>query len=308
LIFWTYMADMKTFLLPAIILHTTCLAQADTVYSILKPELDYKIIVEEKLSAYFGTTDAFSLGAMYTGRIIRDLRLIPVSPYSLNLQDTAQQIHIKIDIAISDRETGVPTPGTKVFITRDDGITKIFSTDQRGRIELDDITNPDFVSVGYIYTLEVEGKLEQYLGTTDQFTTKGIKTSTRIIRDLKVQTIYCHRWIPTIVFAENSIKLDAAAHSEIESIFDWLTGNPTIVLEVAGIYDNDKEFPVAQERSMVVYQKLIEMGIIKDRLILRNWARPLAGADDRTYPENYPKPLQTDVLFSILSFDYVPQY
>jgi hypothetical protein len=294
----------ENFFLYVTIIHPACLAQTDTVYSILEPGLDYTIIIEDKPGEYVGTTDWFSLGPMCTGRIIRDLQLTPVTSHTPG--DTLKTVHIEVDILVSDQETGVPIPGAIVMLVRDDGPVIERTTDANGRISINRETVPGFVDVNHTYTVEVEGVMKHYIGESDAFTTVGITNNTRIIRNLKVRTKVCHVPFPEIVFEQGSSGIDSNLVDSLNLYKEMLLANPTILIELNCFYTNDNQIKLAQKRLDNLLEWLKQNGIPADRVVTGICTRPKNREMVDLYGRVYMTPETRDAVISILSFDYKP--
>jgi hypothetical protein len=254
---------------------------------------------------------------------------------------------VDVMILVSDQEEGYPIEGAKVKLVGSDGSSYDLVTDASGQINLG--AKPDgerFVEPGATWTLEVEGVEKLYLGANDNFTTEGIETNTRIIRDLKVLNIEKPLRLPEVRYPLGSAELLVDTTNEdpnlrinskdsLNYLYDLLIENPNLIVELISHTDcrgSDRaNMTLSQKRAESCVNYLVnEKGIPTERLIPRGLgeSKPATleqvGPDGdttllelecnmitrlkRSEPEKfeYYHQLNRRTECVILSFDYVP--
>lgn len=256
-------------------------------------------------------------------------------------------ILIDVMILVSDQEEGYPIEGAKVKLVGSDGSSYDLLTDASGQINLGE--KPDgmrFVEPGATWTLEVEGVEKLYLGANDNFTTQGVETNTRIIRDLKVLNIEKPLRLPEVRYALGKAELlvdttntDPSliinSKDSLNYLYDLMTENPNLIVELISHTDcrgsDAANKSLSQKRAESCVNYLVnEKGIPLARLIPKGLGETTPatirdikpGGDttnivldcnmitklQRTDPEKfeYYHQLNRRTECVILSFDYVP--
>ena len=212
------------------------------------------------------------------------------------------QPKIDLNIILSDQDEGTPISGAKIIVVGSDGTTRIGYTDSNGRL---DYLSTDSLAIkpGNTYTIEVEGALKRYLGTSDAFSTEKVVMNTRIVRDLKVLQSVCRLRPLGVIFPEGSeLFLDEFAMYEIEYVVDLFLSYPKMKLMIEGIFENENEIELAWRRVYIVQEKMLEMGVNYDHLSICVSQRKYA-PDYDNFPKSYEYEKWVDVTFRILSLD-----
>ncbi len=144
---------------------------------------------------------------------------------------------IDVMIIVSDQEEGYPIEGANVKLVGSNGASYDLTTDAQGQINLGEKPDGDrYLDPGATWTLEVSGIEKLYLGSKDQFTTEGIETNTRIIRDLKVLNIVKPIRLPEVRYALGKAELlvDSTINSKdsLNYLYDLMQENPNIIVEL----------------------------------------------------------------------------
>ena len=151
---------------------------------------------------------------------------------------------VDVMIIVSDLDEGFPIEGAKVKLIGSGGSSYDLVTDASGQINLGQ--KPDgtrFVEPGETWTLEVEGIEKLYLGANDNFTTKGIGSNTRVIRDLKVLNIEKPIRLPEVRYPLGSAELlvdtlnddwgqRINSKDSLNYLYDLLVENPNLIVEL----------------------------------------------------------------------------
>lgn len=254
---------------------------------------------------------------------------------------------VDVMILVSDQEEGYPIEGAKVKLVGSDGSSYDLVTDASGQINLG--AKPDgerYVEPGATWTLEVDGIEKLYLGANDNFTTEGIETNTRIIRDLKVLNIEKPLRLPEVRYALGSAELLVDTLNEdpnqminskdsLNYLYDLLMENPNLIVELISHTDcrgSDRaNMTLSQKRAESCVNYLVqEKGIPAERLIPRGLGestpatlKEVGPGGDTTFTKlecdlitklqlsepakfDYYHQLNRRTECVILSFDYVP--
>lgn len=193
-------------------------------------------------------------------------------------------INVDVLIIVSDQEEGFPIEGANVKLVGSDGSSYDLLTDANGQINLGE--KPDgerYVEPGATWTLEVEGIEKLYLGANDNFTTEGIETNTRIIRDLKVLNIEKPIRLPEVRYALGKAELlvdttntdpDLIVNSKdsLNYLYDLLIENPNLIVELISHTDCRGSDPANMKLSKARAESCVnylvnEKGIPAERLI-----------------------------------------
>lgn len=249
-------------------------------------------------------------------------------------------ILVDLDIIVSDQETGEPIIGAKVTVIGSDGSNYVMTTDANGRISMSVKTDGTrYVEPGATWTIEVEGVLKQYLGTKDAFTTVGVETNTRIIRDLKVLGIKKPIRLPEVRYdlgsAELQVNDSVNSKDSLNYLYNLMVEYPNIIVELGSHTDsrgNDKaNQDLSQRRAQSCINYLVnERGLPAERFVPKGYGETTPftlvevkapGDTTRTLlTEKYINTFKTNKpMFEklhqynrrteckILSFDYVPK-
>ena len=186
-------------------------------------------------------------------------------------------ILIDVMILVSDQDDGFPIEGAKVKLVGSDGSSYDLVTDASGQINLGE--KPDgerYVEPGATWTLEVDGIEKLYLGVSDNFTTEGMETNTRIIRDLKVLNIEKPIRLPEVRYALGSYDLlvDSTINSKdsLNYLYDLLIEHPNLIVELISHTDcrgsDAANKRLSQQRAQSCVNYLVEeKGVDPARLI-----------------------------------------
>jgi peptidoglycan-associated lipoprotein len=188
-------------------------------------------------------------------------------------------ILIDVMILVSDQETGTPIEAAKVKLVGSGGSSYDLVTDASGQINLGEkLDGMRYVEPGETWTLEVDGVEKLYIGAKDNFTTKGIETNTRIIRDLKVLNIEKPLRLPEVRYPLGSAVLlvDSTINSKdsLNYLYNLLIENPNLIVELVSHTDcrgsDAANLKLSQQRAESCVNYLVmEKGIDPARLIPR---------------------------------------
>jgi outer membrane protein OmpA-like peptidoglycan-associated protein/tetratricopeptide (TPR) repeat protein len=126
---------------------------------------------------------------------------------------------------------------------------------------------------------------EGYLFYSANFSLEKVKEGMPYIMDIGLQKLQVGGSVVlnNVFFESNSFELKNDSKTELHTLIDLLTKNPTLKIEIGGHTDNsgiEKENEsLSQDRAKAVYDYLISKGIAADRLTYKGYAatRPLSG-------------------------------
>ncbi|MDA7744779.1 OmpA family protein [bacterium] len=229
----------------------------------------------------------------------------------------------KLEGSVTDVQTMEPLGNIKVsLLNTNDTNVLVRYTNNTGFYQFEtDQNGQRLILPNTSYTIEVSGMDEvssndhRYLPSKGQETTKGVLESTAFIKDFELMCADCltgEGSMPRIYFEDcESMKIQDSALINLNYLHQVLMDNPTIILEVSphcSCYKNESQnVECSAKRGEEVAEKLINLGIEKERLVLESY-----GSERPTYIDSRvinKTPLNdrvgNTVYFSILSFDYI---
>jgi outer membrane protein OmpA-like peptidoglycan-associated protein/tetratricopeptide (TPR) repeat protein len=140
---------------------------------------------------------------------------------------------------------------------------------------------------------------EGYLFYSANFSLANVKEGLPYIMDIQLQKIQIGSAVVlnNIFFETNSFELKNESKTELNTLIDLLTKNPSLKIEIGGHTDNsgiekDNE-SLSQNRAKSVYDFLISKGIVAARLSYKGYASTKPIADNKT-PEGRAKNRRTE--------------
>ncbi|MGM0498257.1 MAG: OmpA family protein [Bacteroidota bacterium] len=195
---------------------------------------------------------------------------------------------------VFDAESKEPLEASFELISMKSGqtIMNSYSRKETGSFLVSIPTNED-----YVLNVSKEG----YLFYSDNFKLEGKhKASEPYLKDIPLKSIKeGEKMILRNVFYEtDSFKLESESKVELNKVFQLLTNNPTLQIEISGHTDNvgsksyNKE--LSKKRARSVYDFLIEKGIEPDRLTYKGYGeeQPI---DSNENPEGRAKNRRTEI-------------
>lgn len=247
---------------------------------------------------------------------------------------------------VKDVECGKPVANAVVKLIGTDGSSAEATTDQTGFYKFDAKENDErFLAENTSYTIVVSRKGDakkaspdcnktviaerSYLNGRGQETTIGIERSTAFVHDFELQCLNCGEIrFPKVLYplAKWELLVDERVNSKdsLDFLFQTLTENPTIVIELAAhtdARDSDARNQIlSQKRAQTCVDYLIEKGIDAGRLQAKGYGESQPFVDAKagiTYTEAYINGLPKDqreaahqinrrTVFFVLRDDFVP--
>jgi peptidoglycan-associated lipoprotein len=186
---------------------------------------------------------------------------------------------VDLMITVLDQETGDPLPDMEVKIVGSDGVNYVLKTDTDGQLNLsekEDLSR--YINVGHDFTVEVTDIPGIWLGNKDNFSTKDISVSRRIIREITVMNVEKPIRLPEVQYPLGSAELLVDSTKNINSkdslnfLYDIMIEHPNLVIKLLAHTDsrgsaaaNQK---LSQERAESCVRYLVdEKGIPENRFV-----------------------------------------
>jgi hypothetical protein len=207
--------------------------------------------------------------------------------------------NVDVTICLKMQDSGEPVNGYKLRITGTDGSDTTITTDITGTINF----RKGYFIPGHLYTVVSANSGVKYLpAVADQFSTQDVVSNTRIIRELHLMT-RCSagnpKTIPTLRIKGLSTLIDQAALDSLSYLYALMIENPSMVISVISLFQNEKDLTPFKRRSDIIKTQLTEMGIPGERIVTRI----------ETYDEQHDPYIRSrkagNVIFEIESMDYV---
>jgi outer membrane protein OmpA-like peptidoglycan-associated protein/tetratricopeptide (TPR) repeat protein len=129
---------------------------------------------------------------------------------------------------------------------------------------------------------------EGYLFYSANFSLDKIKQGLPYIMDIQLQKIEVGSTVVlnNVFFESNSYELKNESKTELNTLIDLLTKNPTLKIEIGGHTDNSgiekDNVSLSENRAKSVYDYLISKGIAPDRLSYKGYAATKPVSDNKT--------------------------
>lgn len=198
------------------------------------------------------------------------LTLIIVS-FSFALQaqnENKDSLQFSLEIVVNDIRTDDPLVGTDVKIIGTDGSSRKFNPNKNGVIP--------FIKLNKNTSYSIVVEKTKYLIGKGIVTTVGLNKKEHFVHKYSLQPfIICVTRLYKQYFNENeniSFKADVEEGSPNKQIpyeyyYDLLVENPTLVMQIVGYQNRSEKENISKERAKNYMDKLINLGIAKERLI-----------------------------------------
>ncbi|MBI3133896.1 MAG: hypothetical protein HYZ14_04395 [Bacteroidetes bacterium] len=223
--------------------------------------------------------------------------------FSVAQRDSPESPLIDLTIVLKVQDTGEPVNGVTLKITGSDSSQRIFTTDITGTMRFIYNENTGFLKSGNSYSVEATGAGAKFFGVEDSFSTMQIIENTRLIREygiLKMCSVGHPKTIPSLNIKGILTEIDSASQDSLDYLYALMIENPSMVVSITSLFEFEMDITPFWRRSEAVRARLVEMGIPKERLIVKI----------ATYSEQTDLAIQNrqkgNVIFGIESFGYVP--
>lgn len=170
-----------------------------------------------------------------------------------------------------DKETGAPLSNANVVVNGSDGASYKLTTDGNGGFSLDKTQLMPEVS----YTVDIAK--DQYIGTGDNFSTKGLKASVNFARDyflIPIPKPTDEINMPLVQYPYNEATLlineEVNSADSLNFLLEILQRNPKMVIQLEAHTDargqDDYNLKLSQRRAQTCVDYLISKGIDAERL------------------------------------------
>lgn len=220
-----------------------------------------------------------------------------------------------------DKLTGQPLPDAKVEVVGTDGSSFNALADGNGGFKFAEKGKDRYIKENTSYT--VRASKDNYLVVNDQITTVGLNESTTFAKEYYLQPVIKDKGIPLpqVLYNIDDFALTDAGKDSLETLYNTLVENPTIVIELRSHTDarptrkyKGGNLELSQKRAQSCVNYLVQKGIDPARMtpVGRGAEEPLIAMDEikkmKTKEEQeaaHQRNRRTD--FKVISFDYVPK-
>ncbi len=220
---------------------------------------------------------------------------------------------------VYDKLTNSPIPGVKLSVVGTNGSNFSAETDENGNFEfVENESKERYIKENTTYSIMAEA--ENYLVVKDQVTTVGLTESTTFVKEYFLQPARSDIAIklPEVQYDLGKYALREEGKDSLETLYQTLIDNPTIVIELAAHTDTrDSEarnMTLSQNRAQSVVNYLVTKGIDPARMVPKGYGETRPRITDKQIAEMkteeereaaHQQNRRTE--FRVLSWDYVPK-
>jgi peptidoglycan-associated lipoprotein len=219
---------------------------------------------------------------------------------------------------VKDKVTGDPLPDANVEVVGTDGSNYSTLADANGAFKFEENGKDRYIKENTSYT--IRASKDQYLVVNDQITTVGLTESTTFVKEYLLQPAKKDVAIalPEVLFELDKASLTPQGQDSLQTLYQTLVENPTIVIELAAHTDtrgSDKyNMTLSQNRAQSCVNYLISKGIDPARMVAKGYGetRPkisdaeiakMATVEEKEAAHQKNRRVE----FTVKSFDYVPK-
>jgi outer membrane protein OmpA-like peptidoglycan-associated protein len=168
-----------------------------------------------------------------------------------------------LNINVVDTETAIPIPGAVVNVTDENGQKYEFRTDVSGSVSIKSTEYHHLFIAEQNLKIEVIGQDSLYQGTTKTYAlTEEFWNSDFDELFIEVDHMYTHHQATEIYFLPDSDSLYADTNSrKFNTMTEMMLENPSVIVEVRGIYYTARGSKLGKKRAEVVRNKMILGGV-----------------------------------------------
>jgi peptidoglycan-associated lipoprotein len=237
--------------------------------------------------------------------------------YSFNLPP----LLFALDGVVYDKDTQQPVSEATIKVIGSDGASFEASTDAGGAFSFAEKGEERYINPETNYSIEVSKP--DYLVAKDQISTVGIPESTTFLKEYFITFTAPDKAIefPEVRYAYNKAELqvndEVNSLDSLDFLFNVLSDNPTIIIELQAHTDSRGKDPynkdLSQRRAESCVEYLSSKGIPTERMVAKGYGEGKLRISDKqiaalaTEEEKeaaHQKNRRTE--FTVLSFDYVP--
>lgn len=217
-----------------------------------------------------------------------------------------------------DKLTSQPLPGAKISVVGTNGSNFSAITDDNGGFSFVENGKDRYIKENTTYSILAEK--EGYLVVKDQVTTVGLTESTTFVKEYFLQPANLDIVIklPEVQYDLGKFELRPEGKDSLETLYQTLIDNPTIIIELAAHTDTrDTEARnqiLSQNRAQSCVNYLVTKGIDPIRMVAKGYGETRPRISDaeikamKTEEEReaaHQSNRRTE--FRVLSYDYVPK-
>ncbi len=219
-----------------------------------------------------------------------------------------------------DKLTQQPLADAKIEVVGTDGSSFNALTDQNGGFAFVEKGKDRYIKENTSYT--IRASKDRYLVVNDQITTVGLNESTTFVKEYFLMPVTDKGiTLPEVQYPVDKFELTQAGKDSLETLYNTLVENPTIVIELRSHTDSRQtrsykggNLELSQKRAQSCVNYLVTKGIDPARMVPvgRAALEPLfTDAQIKAMPTKeekeaaHQKNRRTD--FKVISFDYVPK-
>ncbi len=217
-----------------------------------------------------------------------------------------------------DKATGQPLPGAKISVVGTNGSNFSAITDDNGGFSFVENGKDRYIKENTTYSILAEK--EGYLVVKDQATTVGLNESTTFVKEYFLQPASKDIVIklPEVQYDLGKFALRPEGKDSLETLYQTLIDNPTIIIELAAHTDtrdtDARNQVLSQNRAQSCVNYLVEKGIDPVRMVAKGYGETMPRITDaqikamKTEEEREAAHQQNRrTEFRVLSYDYVPK-
>ncbi len=223
---------------------------------------------------------------------------------------------------VYDKDTQNPVPEAEVKVVGSDGSSFEASTDGSGAFTFEKKGEERYILPETNYSIEVSKP--EYLVAKDQISTVGLTESTTFLKEYFITFTAPDKAIefPEVRYAYNRAELqvneDVNSLDSLDFLYNTLTDNPTIIIELQAHTDtrggDAYNLDLSQRRAQSCVDYLISKGVPRERMQAKGYgkrkprisdAQIAAMSSEEEREAAHQKNRRTE--FTVLSFDYIPE-
>lgn len=232
--------------------------------------------------------------------------------YSFTLPD----VLMALEGVVYDKKSIAPIPGAYIRVAGSDGSSFETTADENGAFSFDANGEQRYINPEVNYDVEVG--MKDYLVAKDRISTVGLgDESTTFVKEfLLVSTLADEIDFPEVQYDLGKYTLRPESKDSLDYLFQTLTDNPTIIIELAAHTDsrggNSANQTLSQNRAKSCVDYLVSRGIAPARMTAKGYGESKLSVSDReinALPSDereaaHQKNRRT--VFRVLGWDYIP--
>lgn len=171
----------------------------------------------------------------------------------------------QLDGIVKNKETGEPLVGAKIKLIGTDGTSVSTTTDEKGNFFFAENGPNRYVNKETSYSIVVENK--KYLNAKGKETTVGLTKSRKFFHEYELQPFQdVVIKLPLIEYKTNSAELQPQYKDSLNFLYDIMTENPTLVVQLRSHTDHRGSLPANQKLSQRRAQSCVDY-LVKEKKV-----------------------------------------